>query len=87
MNIEEMRRRMEEHFDSFTPEAFCDMLESKYGLKQVEPDRTCNIGSEGIPVMPIVSELLSSIVHGKYNWVSANNENSFGGDLEIGEAA
>ena len=36
MNLEEMRRRMKEHLDSFTPEAFCDMLENKYGLKRVE---------------------------------------------------
>ncbi len=33
--LEKMRIAMKKYFDSFTPEAYCKMLEEKYGFKEI----------------------------------------------------
>lgn len=62
MNIEEMRKKMREHFDSFTPEAFCDMLEEKFGFKRVE-----NVPTE-IPMLSLSNSDFAGLFSANLNY-------------------
>lgn len=48
MTLSQIRTRMNEYFNKFTPESFCKMLEEKYGLKEIVRSEE-GVVSEGLP--------------------------------------